>query len=162
MAITRSVFFGGRRMPLINENFATMADVYRVLGTLPEGVDQMATADGRAKTREASCARLARMVGCDEADADAATWTALAQCFAEAQIAAICDAAMLVLSQNAMPVDAPIVGCGIGEMVLCEVARRLTRTYVGLDTLINVEPLARAAALQCAPAAALAIIASKG
>jgi probable H4MPT-linked C1 transfer pathway protein len=162
MAVARRVFFGGRMMPLINENFATTADVYRALGTLPDGVDQMATADGRAKTREASCARLARMVGCDEADADAATWTALARFFAEAQIGAICDAAMLVLSQNTMLAEAPIVGSGIGEMVLREVARRLTRTYVGFDTLISVEPAARAAALQCAPAAALAVIFSKG
>jgi probable H4MPT-linked C1 transfer pathway protein len=32
---------------LVNENFATMADVHRILGSLPEGADQMATADGR-------------------------------------------------------------------------------------------------------------------
>ena len=162
MAIARQAPFAGRMTPLINENFATMGDVYRVLGTLPDGVDQMPTVDGRAKTPEASRARLARMVGCDEADADAAAWTALARWFAEAQTRAVCDAAMFVLSQNAMPAEAPMVGSGIGEMVLREMARRLGRAYVGFDTLISVEPSARAAALQCAPAAALAIIASKG
>jgi probable H4MPT-linked C1 transfer pathway protein len=162
MAVAQRVPFAGRMTPLINENFATMADVYRALGTLPDGVDQMATADGRAKTPEASRARLARMVGCDEADADAAAWTALAHWFAEAQTRAIADAAMFVCSQSCLPAEAPLVGSGIGERVLQEVARRLGRTYVGFDTLISVAPSARTAALQCAPAAALAIIACKG
>ena len=58
-----------------------MADVHRVLGTLPDDADQMGTADGRDKTVEASRARLARMVGADAADADDAAWHALAaQC----------------------------------------------------------------------------------
>ena len=65
MAIAERAPFAGRWSPLINENFATMADVHRILGTLPEGADQMATADGRAKTVAASRARLARMVGRD-------------------------------------------------------------------------------------------------
>ncbi|MBV8825690.1 MAG: H4MPT-linked C1 transfer pathway protein [Bradyrhizobiaceae bacterium] len=162
MAVARRAPWNGRMTPLINENFATMADVYRVLGRLPEGVDQMASVDGRAKTKEASRARLARMIGCDAADGGEAAWTALACWFAEAQTCAVFEAAMLVLSQHSLPGEAPIVGCGIGETVLREVARRLGRTYVGFDTLISVEPAARAAALQCAPAAALAAIFSKG
>jgi (4-(4-[2-(gamma-L-glutamylamino)ethyl]phenoxymethyl)furan-2-yl)methanamine synthase len=43
---------------LINENFATMADVHRILGDLLAGVDLMATADGREKSVPASRARL--------------------------------------------------------------------------------------------------------
>ena len=162
MAVAPRAPWNGRMTPLINENFATMADVYRVLETLPDGVDQMASADGRAKTKDASRARLARMVGCDAADADEAAWSALARWFAEAQIRAISEAAMLVLSHNALPAAAPVVGSGIGETVLREVTRRLGRTYAGLDTLISVESSARAATLQCAPAAALAILFSKG
>lgn len=162
MAVARHAPWNGRMTPLINENFATMADVYRVLETLPDGVDQMVTADGRAKTTDASRARLARMIGCDAADAGEAAWAALAHWFAEAQIRAIFDAATLVLPQSNLPAEAPVVGGGIGETVLREVARRLGRTYVGFDTLISVEPSARSAALQCAPAAALAVIFSKG
>jgi probable H4MPT-linked C1 transfer pathway protein len=161
MAVSDRAPFAGRMAPLINENFATMADVHRVLGSLPDGVDQMPTADGRPKTPEASRARLARMVGRDVADAGEAEWTALARWFAEAQIRTICDAAMLVLSQDAMPADAPVIGAGIGETVLREVARRLGRDYAGFDSLISVVPAARAAAQHCAPAAALAILASR-
>ena len=59
--------FAGAWTPLINENFATMADVHRILGNIPAGADQMATADGRDKTVDASRVRLARMVGRDAA-----------------------------------------------------------------------------------------------
>jgi probable H4MPT-linked C1 transfer pathway protein len=64
MAVAERAPFIGRWSPLINENFATMADVHRILGQLPDGVDQMATAEA-GKTIEASRAQLARMVGCD-------------------------------------------------------------------------------------------------
>ena len=47
----------------MNEYFASMADVYRILGELPEGADMHPAADEREKTSPASCARLARMIG---------------------------------------------------------------------------------------------------
>lgn len=150
--------FKGSWTTLINENFANMADVYRVLGALPADVDMMATADGREKTRKASLARLARMVGADTADADDAAWTALAQWFAEMQVRRVTDAAMLTASAAGLPVGAPIVGAGAGVQVVQEVARRLRRDYVAFDTLLEAAPEARAAASQCAPAAALALL----
>ena len=160
MAIAERAPFAGRWSPLINENFATMADVYRILGQLPDGADQMATADGRAKTIEASRARLARMVGCDADDADAAAWRMLAQWFAERQIRAIVDGAMLVLSSARVPEDAPLIGAGIGEAIVQEVARRLERRHVSFGTILDVAPAARVQASHCAPAAALAALAS--
>jgi (4-(4-[2-(gamma-L-glutamylamino)ethyl]phenoxymethyl)furan-2-yl)methanamine synthase len=145
---------------LINENFATMADVHRVLGTLPEGSDLMATADGREKTIEASRARLARMVGRDAADADDQTWLLLARWFAEAQARAIIDAVSLVLSNNpAIPVP-PIVAAGIGLVLIEEIAHRLGCACVAFDALLEVIPEMRTAVSQCAPAAALAALAS--
>src|SRR5258705_9769778 len=69
MACADRAPFKGSWTPLINENFANMADVYRILGSLPADADMMATADGREKTRKSSLARLARMVGADPADA---------------------------------------------------------------------------------------------
>lgn len=150
--------FKGVWTTLINENFANMADVYRVLGTLPADADMMGTADGRDKTRKASLARLARMVGADVADADDAAWTALAQWFAELQVRRVMDAAMLTGSHWALRPDAPVVGAGAGVQVVQEVARRLGRRYVAFDTLLDAAPEARAAASQCAPAAALALL----
>ncbi|MBV8746676.1 MAG: H4MPT-linked C1 transfer pathway protein [Xanthobacteraceae bacterium] len=161
MATANRAPFAGQWTTLINENFANMADVYRVLGNLPEGVDQMATADGREKSFAASCARLARMLGRDAADASEAQWRTLAAWLAEAQIRSIADGAMLVLSQAELDAAAPVVGAGIGIAVVEEVARRLGRSYIGFADLIDAAPLAREHAAQCGPAAALAALASQ-
>jgi (4-(4-[2-(gamma-L-glutamylamino)ethyl]phenoxymethyl)furan-2-yl)methanamine synthase len=158
MASAERAPFNGAWTTLINENFANMADVYRVLGTLPADVDMMGTADGRDKTRKASLARLARMVGADAVDADDAAWTALAQWVAELQVRRVMDAAMLVGSRHGIQADAPAIGAGAGVQVVREVARRLGREYVAFDTLLDAAPEVRAAASQCAPAAALALL----
>lgn len=160
MAVADRAPFAGHWTPLINENFANMADVHRIFGALAEGIDLLATADGRDKTADSSRARLARIVGRDASDADNAAWTALARWFAEAQIRSIADAAMLVLSRDSFPANAPVVGAGIGNSVLREVARRLERNYIDFDTMLDVAPVARVAASHCAPAAALAILGS--
>jgi probable H4MPT-linked C1 transfer pathway protein len=160
MATASRAPFGGAWTPLVNENFANMADVHRILGGLPDGADQMGTADGREKTVAASQARLARMVGRDAADADAAAWEKLAAWFAEAQMRAIIDGMMLVASMARLPRDAPVVGAGIGADVAREIARRLGCEFIAFESLLDVAPQARAAASHCAPAAALALLAS--
>ncbi|MGA2129455.1 MAG: hydantoinase/oxoprolinase family protein [Xanthobacteraceae bacterium] len=161
MAMARHAPVAGRLTPLVNEHFATMADVHRILGDLPEDADQMTTADGRDKTPAASRARLARIVGRDAADLDEVAWAALARCFAEAQIRLVTDAAMLVVSRRRLPADAPVVGAGIGETMLRELARRLGRAYVPFASLLDVAPDAGRWASHCAPAAALAVLASR-
>jgi probable H4MPT-linked C1 transfer pathway protein len=158
MACADRAPFKGAWTPLINENFANMADIYRILGSLPEETDMMATADGRQKTREGSRARLARMVGADDGDADDRAWTALARWFAEMQLRSAVDAAMLVDSQHLLPADAPVVAAGIGAHVVKEIAQRVGRSCVAFDVLLDGTPHARAAALHCAPAAALALM----
>ena len=157
MAIAERAPFAGTWTDLVRENFANMADIYRLLGILPEGADQMSTADGRPKTLVASAARLARMVG---RDADARDWTALARWFAEGQIRGITDAAMLVLSRGDLPEDGPIVAAGIGATIVAEVARRLERRVIHFETLVDVVPHARGWTGYSAPAAALALLAS--
>jgi (4-(4-[2-(gamma-L-glutamylamino)ethyl]phenoxymethyl)furan-2-yl)methanamine synthase len=127
---------------------------------LPAGVDLMATADGRAKSVEASRARLARMVGRDAHDADDAAWAALARWFAEAQIRTVVDGAELMLSNRSLTADAPIITAGIGEAVLQEVARRLGRRHIAFGTMLDVAPEARERVSYCAPATSLALLAS--
>jgi (4-(4-[2-(gamma-L-glutamylamino)ethyl]phenoxymethyl)furan-2-yl)methanamine synthase len=161
MAVASRAPFAGTWTPLVNENFATMADVHRILGNLPPGADQMATADGREKTAEASRARLARMVGRDAPDADPAAWSELARWLCEVQMRAIIDGALLVVSAWPLPPDAPIVGAGIGSGLLEGLSRRLARSYVPFEQLVNVQPEARARASHCAPAAALALLAAQ-
>jgi probable H4MPT-linked C1 transfer pathway protein len=160
MATAARAPLNGSWMALISENFATMADVHRILGTLPAGVDLMATADGREKSVPASRARLARMLGSDAANADNKTWDLLARWFAEAQIRVIADAVMLVMSRCIATSAAPVVAAGIGVGVVAEVARRLGLSWERFDELLEVIPEARDAVSHCAPAAALTVLAS--
>ena len=162
MALCSQVPFGGVWTPLACEYFASAADVYRVLGDLPEDADQLPTADGREKTVEASCARLARMVGRDAADADGADWRGLAAWVAEQQLRRIADAAMLVLSRAALAPSAPVVGAGTGRHVTARLAARLGRPYRDFSALSGLEAGPADWLGHCAPAAALALLAQDG
>jgi probable H4MPT-linked C1 transfer pathway protein len=160
MATADRTPFHGAWTPLVNENFATMADIHRILGALPPDVDLMPTADGRPKTIDASRARLARMLGADACDGNDENWMLVARWFAEAQLRSICDAASLVLSAGTLPSTTTIVAAGIGRLLVDEIARRLHCVCIGFDELCDVAPEARIAACRCAPAVALAALAS--
>lgn len=143
------------------EYFATMADVYRVLGELDEAADQMATADGRAKTADASRARLARMVGRDAAGLPGESARMLAAWFAESQMRRIMDGALLVLSRTCLPVGAPIVAAGAGAQLATRLAERLGRRCIAFAALIEAalrDASLRGAAATCAPAVAMALL----
>ena len=148
--------FRGAWTPLMNEYFASSADVHRILGALPGGADKMPAADGREKTVGASRARLARMIGREADEGDAPEWDGLAAWFAEAQVREIADAAFLRLSRNDVAAAAPVVAAGVGEGVAAEVARRLRRPCLGFSSLIE----APAEASHCAPAVAVALLAA--
>lgn len=160
MAGPKRVPFAGQWTSLMNEWFATTADVYRILGDLPEKADMTDAADGREKTKSASRARLARMIGRDVGEADDAAWDRLARVFAEAQLRDVMDAADLVLSRGLIDVGAPIVGAGVGRQIIRKLAARLGRPFIAFDDLIEASPEARSKACDCAPASAVALIAA--
>jgi probable H4MPT-linked C1 transfer pathway protein len=149
---------GGSWSPLMNEYFASMADVWRVLGELDEAHDQHPTADSRDKTPKASAARLARMVGLDRRDRAPEDWVRLARWFAEAQMRKIEDAIHLVLSAGAFDAAPVIVGAGAGREVIARIAARQQMRFEDFAGVIAVEPGARTGAALCAPAAAVGLL----
>nr|WP_091677278.1 hydantoinase/oxoprolinase family protein [Methylocapsa palsarum] len=161
MAGPKLVPFEGALTPLMNEWFASAADVYRILGRLPEEADLMETPDGREKTVSASRARLARMIGRDAGEADDDAWERLARYFAEAQMREIMDAAALVLSRGLIGPCAPIVGAGCGRDIVRGMAARMERPYLAFDDLIEAAPGARGKASDCAGACAMALIGAR-
>jgi (4-(4-[2-(gamma-L-glutamylamino)ethyl]phenoxymethyl)furan-2-yl)methanamine synthase len=151
----------GRWTPLVDENFATMADVHRILQNIPAGADIPPTVDGRARTAQASRVRLARMVGRDAGGATPSQWDALARFFARAQLRRIEDQIALLASRDAFYAGAPVVGAGVGRSVIADWARRTGRTFHDFDEFIVATPQVKAAASNCAPACAVALLASE-
>ncbi len=161
MGVENRVPFAGRSIPLMNEAFATMADVQRIIGVLDETDDQHDAADGGEKTIEASRRRLARMIGMDASSATDGAWEWLAHAFAEAQVRHIHDAALQVLSREDLTDEAPVVVAGAGRPVLRRLAARLDRGVVDFSDLFDCPGEMRDAVCRAAPAAALAILSGR-
>jgi probable H4MPT-linked C1 transfer pathway protein len=149
----------GRWTLLVNESFASMADVRRVLGDLPEGdsrADLSPTADGRPKTVAAASARLARLVGEDRLrDAQA---RAFADYLARAQLRVIEDQIALLDSRNAFSPAAPVVGAGVGRDLMARIVMAQGRAYRDFADFLDAPGALAAAAGDCAPAASIALL----
>lgn len=136
MAVTRTVPFAGEWQGVAAEHFATMADVYRLTGELPEAYDQTESADGAPKTPEDSARRLARMVGCDAGDSPD-SWVPLARVIRECQLHNIQCAAERALSRGMLSPNAPLVGAGVGRFLLRSLADRLGREYIDISAWVH-------------------------
>lgn len=162
---TRTFLFGvassapvrGRMTPLMNEYFASMADVHRILGVLDEKDDKQDSADHREKTVAASTARLARMVGRDADDLEPAEWWTIALWFSEQQLRLVHDAAFRVAGK--LPPDAPVIGAGAGRWQIRRLAERMERRFIDFADLIAAADAVRGEASNAAPAAAVALLA---
>jgi probable H4MPT-linked C1 transfer pathway protein len=161
MAMARRVPFQGRAQRIAAERFATMADVYRLTGELPDDADPYPTADQRGKSSEESAARLARMLGRDTSEGDRADWVEVARHFAQCQSTALEDAARTLIAREALGPDAPIIGAGCGRFLTKRLAQALAHPYRDFAELIEVDPDARDMAACCAPAAAMALLAER-
>ncbi len=159
-ALARQVPFEGKWLPMMAEQFAHAADVYRLTGQLPGDADQHPCADNGAKTVEASARRLARMLGRDAASAAADQWLALAHFLADAQATEIARSCRTMLSR--LPCTSPItwVGAGVGRFLARVVAQRVDGEYREFGDLCAVTAdRLRHQASDCAPAAAVAQLA---
>jgi probable H4MPT-linked C1 transfer pathway protein len=163
---TRTFLFGvassapvrGRLTPLMNEYFASIADVHRILEVLDEGDDKHPSADGKEKTVAGSMARLARMVGRDAADLSPSEWRDIARWFSEQQLRMVHDAAFRVAGN--LTGDAPIVGAGTGRWQIRRLAERMERPFVDFADIIPADDAIRTEASSAAPAAAVALLAA--
>ncbi len=152
---------GGRWTPLVNEAFASMADVRRVLGDLAEGdsrADLAPTADGRPKSRQAAQARLARLAGRDAADLGETDLRAFADYLAREQLRAIEDQIALLVSRDGLAPEAVFVVAGVGRALASRLAQAQGRLLRDFAEFIPATETLRAAAGDCAPAVALSLL----
>lgn len=158
MAIATRAPFKGTSQRLAREYLATAADARRVLGTLPDGVDQHATADGRGTSQGESVTRLARMFCRDAADGTLADWQESARAILEEQLASILDGVRQILAATPVPDTAPVIAAGIGADVVADIAARLGRQSMAFASLAGADGDVALWATRCAPAVAVAML----
>jgi len=130
--------FDGRWQSLMNERYATTADLHRLLGQLDEAADLHPTADGGEKTLRGSARRLARMVGRDLGDAPLEAWQQLAGWFAWRQRLLLVEALSLLCSRQPQALGQGLIVTGAGSGVLRSMARDLGVPAQGFATQVGV------------------------
>ena len=158
-SITTRGVLAGQWQGLARDTFATMADVRRVLGELPDDVDLHDTADGRGKSIEESLARMARGFGRDGEMRHLATWQVAALHICDEQLHSIFDGAIQVLSRPGLEIDI-VVAAGIGAPVAHAIANRLGLGCIDFGEFIGADADVSLAATRCAPAVAVALLSS--
>ena len=161
-ALAARVPFEGEMVNVMNEFFATTADVYRTTGELDPAHDQDAPADDQGKDLPATRRRLARMIGHDARDRPDPAWQALALAWRALQVADIESQIERVASTAGLAAAAPVVGAGCGAFLAADIARRAGRPFVRFSgTMAPGSDAALAAWVDvCAPAVAVAALAA--
>lgn len=160
-SVTTRGVLAGQWQGLARDTFATMADVRRVLGELPDGIDQHATADGRGKSVEDSLTRLARGFGRDGDMHRLREWRVAAAHIRDEQVLSIVDGALQVLSRPGLDVSGGVVAAGIGAETAHDVALRLGLDCADFGAIIGAPDALRLDATRYAPAVAVAMLASQ-
>ena len=135
MSLGAQVNVVGTPCNLMAEHFATTADVYNLLGQLPDCLYPFETADGAGCSEFESARRIARMIGRDCGEgADLGEWIQLAQIFADLQQSRILESLRTHISAGSPEV---LVGAGTGRFVLPSLAAREGLTYQDIDVLLE-------------------------
>lgn len=162
MALGPKLYWQEKPHFIAAEYFATMADVYRVLGQLAADHDMAETADGQDKSMQSSMRRLARMVGHDLEDRPQSAWLSLAHAFATQQQDIITQVCKQQLQQNQQLRQKQgsintLVGLGAGAFLAPTIAQRLGLAYQPAQALITASNATlQHLAVVCFPAYAVA------
>lgn len=153
-AVVQHLPYRGRDCPAAQEHFATMRDVYLLLGDVPDQPDDDQTADGRPATRRWARVRMARMLTADPPQFQLSDALACARHVADAQLALLVRALEQVVQAMPTPPTAAVLA-GHGDYL----ARRLVAALpTPPETVSLADQLGRDVA-RCAPAHALAVLA---
>lgn len=159
-ALAERIHCGTAAYNVMNEFFATTADVYRITGELDPAHDQHPAADGGPKDLAASCRRLARMVGQDAGEEPMEYWRRFAQEWQRRFEDRIADNLARVLSR--VDSGAPLVGAGCGGFVARRLAVRFGREFRPFHTFVAAPEEHAGWVDVCAPSAAIASLFSLG
>jgi len=156
-AVADQLPWRGESCPTAHEVFATMWDVYVLLGDLPERPKETATADGRPVTRRGALERLARSICADREMFDARDAERAARAAEQAQLDRLESAARRVLEKLPQAPRTMIVS-GRGEFL----ARRLLQRLGHSAAVVSLAEQLGPTVSRCATAHALAVLAREG
>jgi (4-(4-[2-(gamma-L-glutamylamino)ethyl]phenoxymethyl)furan-2-yl)methanamine synthase len=154
-ALAQRIAWRGREHNVMNEFFATTADVYRLTGELDAMHDQAASADGAAKDTHATQQRLARMIGLDARDGTADDWLAFAREWKRQQLNALRVELARVKRLHGLADDTGLISAGCGDFLVRELGVNCRR-YA--DHVAVVSPPIASWAQVCAPSVAVALL----
>ncbi|WP_457334522.1 hydantoinase/oxoprolinase family protein [Rhizobacter sp. P5_C2] len=164
--LARQIAWRGEQLNVMNEYFATVADVYRLTGELNPAHDLYPSADNAPKDLPATRKRLARMIGMDARDACDGEWLVFAQDWRAAQVDELGTQLHRVMAMHGLSADAVVVSAGCGDFLVPDVlasahgAACACRSY-GAD-LARIGPGAAPGvagwAQVCAPSVAVAML----
>jgi probable H4MPT-linked C1 transfer pathway protein len=130
-ALAPRIGWRGRPLNVMNEFFATVADVYRLTGELDPAHDLQASADNAGKDLAATRRRLARMIGLDARDGSAKEWLDFARAWRACQLQEIGGQLRRVLALHELGPGSRVVSAGCGDFLVPELC-----TLGGLDHAI--------------------------
>jgi len=156
--VAHRIEFDGVTVNVMNEWFATTADVYRLTGELDPLHDVQPSADQGPKTEAASRARLARMIGRDAQEAAPDAWLRFAQRWRALQLSEIGANLRRVAEAHPALADAPLVGAGCGRFLVAALAREQSRGFLDFGALAGVPDECATWAATCAPSVAVALL----
>jgi probable H4MPT-linked C1 transfer pathway protein len=120
-ALAQRIAWRGVDHNVMNEFFATSADVYRLTGELDPTHDQQASADNAAKDLPHSRERLARMIGLDRDDGSDDDWLAFARAWRERQVDELRGQLERVAAANGLRAGSVAVATGCGAFLVDEI-----------------------------------------
>ena len=167
-ALGPRIAWQGRELNVMNEFFASAADVYRLTGELDPAHDLHPSADDGPKDLPATRRRLARMIGLDERDASPADWLTFAHAWRTRQVDELGGQLRRVFAAHGLSDAAVALSAGCGDFLVADVVARAgaapsCRHYgreiarIATDAPLGAETIARWAQV-CAPAVAVAAL----
>ena len=152
-AVAAEVPYRGQECPLSRELFATMRDVYLILGKLSEDFSDHNTADGCPATKAAARTRLGRMICADSDNFNHRDAVAMARAIAERQSLQIAAGVEKVSASLGQPPSRAILS-GQGEFA----GKRALASLGDSPPVISLAKELGVAISRCAPAHALAVL----
>jgi hypothetical protein len=134
-ALVDRVPFRGSRCAVAAELFATILDVYLMLGDIPENSQDCGTANKKPAMIAAAHDRLARSIGSDITEVTCAEAGQIARHVADVQLAKLCEAADAVASRLPGPCENVLIS-GSGAFLARRIVEKTPRLQAAIVTAL--------------------------